>query len=198
MRRTLAVALAVVAAAGAAGCGGDSEMTRGQYASKGNEICRDTREEVNAVPKASPPTLEDLREKTPAARRRVREWGEYSTKLDEIGLRAQDRLLELEPPEALRTRRDQLKKDFDALERAGKAANAAGQRLRDAARTGTKAEVTKATAASSRAAQRQATIADRIRRDVLALGWTVCARRSEECPAARLPSAAWVARCRPR
>jgi chromosome segregation ATPase len=178
MRVALAIVLGTVALAVAAGCGGDSPPTRGQYAAEGNEICRETREEVNAVPQAQPPSLEDLREKTPAARKRVREWAEYSTKLDEIGRRAQDRLLELEPPEDLQAQHDQLEKNIAALDRAGKEANEAGQKLRDAARSGTKAQVRQATAASRKAAQRQATIADRIRRDVSALGWTVCARRS--------------------
>jgi hypothetical protein len=178
MRSAIAIVLAAVAIVAAAGCGGgDSSLSRGEYAAQGNEICRDTRKEVDAVPAAQPPTLEDLRERTPAAKERVRKWGEYSTKLDEIGRKTQERLLELEPPDDLRSRRDQLEKDFEALDSAGKRANELGEKLRAAARSGTKAEVAKATAASRAAAERQSAIADRIRRDVSALGWRVCAAR---------------------
>ena len=84
--------------------------------------------------------------------------------------------MELETPDELRERRDALQRDFDALDRAGKAANKAGQKLLRAARSGTSAELRTATAASQKAAQRQADIADRIRSRLNSIGWTVCAQ----------------------
>jgi hypothetical protein len=182
-------AIALVAAVLAAGCGGggDSDggngsssgtLSKAAYATEGNTICRRARTEVQALPTARPPTLEDLREKTAAARRRVRLWTEYSTKVDEIGRKSQADLLALEAPEELQERREQLRKDFAELDRAGARANKAGNRLRAAARAGDSAALEKARADAEEIAREQGATADRIRGNFGAVGWTACLQSS--------------------
>lgn len=179
--------IAIVMAALVAGCGGDDDggdggngaaattaATENEYATQGNTICREARTQVDALALAQPPTLEDLREKTPAARNRVRLWTVYSTKVDEIGRKSQTDLLALEPPAELRGRRDRLEEDLDELDRVGAQANKSGNRLRAAARAGDDAALEKARGESQKLAERQAAIANRVREHFTALGWTAC------------------------
>jgi uncharacterized coiled-coil DUF342 family protein len=180
--RALAVALAAVALL-AAGCGGDGDdaddsaaPSKTAYAEKGNTICRTAQTQVDALPTAQPPTLEDLREKTPEARRRLKLWTEYSTKIDDIGRKSQTDLLALEPPAELRQRREQLRKDLEALDKAGAEANEAGNKLRAAARSEDDAALETARAQAQQIANRQGAIAERIRTQFGALGWTACVR----------------------
>jgi hypothetical protein len=181
-------AVALAAALLAAGCGGGGEdsgddggnggssgaLSKAAYATEGNTICRTTRTQVGALPLARPPTLADLREKTPEARRRVRLWTEYSKKVDEIGRKSQAQLLALVPPKELEERREQLRKDLAELEKAGAKANKAGERLRAAARTGDNEAIEKARAEAQELATDQGLIAQRIGGHFTALGWTAC------------------------
>jgi hypothetical protein len=176
------VALAVALVAAGCGDGGDSDdgsssgggLSKTAYATEGNTICRTTRSKVEALPLARPPTLEDLREKTAAARRRVRLWTEYSNKVDQIGRESQAEMLALVPPEELRKRRDQRRQDLAELDQAGAKANRNGDRLRAAARSGNEAALEKARTEAQELATEQAAIAERIRGHFSALGWTAC------------------------
>lgn len=176
-------AVAIAAAALVAGCGGggadegdtgSAAPSANAYATQGNTICRTTQTQVDALQTARPPTLEDLREKTPAARRRLRLWTEYSEAVDKIGKQSQDDLLALEPPDELTAQREQLRKDLAELDRLGKKANEVGNRLRAAARSGDDAALAKARADAQKLANRQGRIADRVGSDFSALGWSAC------------------------
>lgn len=175
--------IAIAMAALVAGCGGDDDgggattaASENEYATQGNTICREARTQVDALELAQPPTLEDLREKTPAARNRVRLWTAYSKQVDDIGRQSQADLLALVPPEELRERRDQLKQDLDELDSVGAQANEAGNRLRAAAREGDDAALEEARSESQKLAERQGAIVDRVRGHFAALGWNVCLR----------------------
>ena len=174
--------IALVAAALAAGCGGGGDGEAGvssaEYARQGNDICRSVQQQIEALPIARPPTLEDLKEKTAAARRRVRLWTAYSEKVDRIGRKSQDDLLALTPPEELKAEHAQLKKDLAELDGVGAEANKAGNELREAARNGDAAALEQARTKAQQIANRQGAIADRIANDFTALGWTRCANRS--------------------
>jgi hypothetical protein len=156
------------------GNGGSAAPTKNAYAEKGNTICRTAQTEVDALQTAQPPTLEDLREKTPEARRRLKLWTQYSESVDKIGRKSQDDLLGLQPPAELRPQHDQLRKDLAELDRVGAQANTAGEQLRAAARSGDAAALAKARAKAQKLASRQGTIADRIGSDFSALGWSAC------------------------
>jgi len=177
--------IALVAAALAAGCGGggddssSSTLSTADYQAQGNDICRQAQEDVGALPTATPPTLEDLKEKTAAQRRRVRLWTEYSKKVDEIGQKSQDDLLALTPPEDLKQEREQLGKDLAQLEKIGTEANKAGNALRAAAKNGTAAEIEQARKKAEAIAKRQGALADRITNDFANVGWTGCLRQQQ-------------------
>jgi hypothetical protein len=174
--------IVLVAAALAAGCGGsgddESGVSRAEYAQQGNDICRAVQQQIQSLPIARPPTLEDLKEKTPAARRRVRLWTAYSEKVDRIGRKSQDDLLALTPPEGLQATREQLRKDLEQLDSVGAEANKAGTALREAAKNGDAAALQQARSKAQEIATRQGALVDRITNDFDNLGWTRCARRS--------------------
>ena len=172
----------------AAGCGSDSDdapaarapVTSEDYARRGNEICRDAQRRVNALDPVAPPSLDDLREQTPAARERVADFAEYSRKVDEIGRESQRDLLAIKAPPDLRDERAALQKDLSELSRRGTESNDIGERLRAAARGGDQEALTAAMSDARKAAQRQATISDRVRRTFEQVGWTACSRPPQQ------------------
>ena len=177
--RLAAIALVALALAGCDGGGDDgSGTTKAEYAQEANEICRSTQNEIQSLPAATPPTLADLKERTPAARERVRRWTEYSERVDEIGRESQDDLLALTPPESLEDAHAKLRKDLNELDRVGAEANEAGHDLREAAKNGDAAALEKARSKAQQIANRQGAIADRIAGDFRELGWTRCIRAS--------------------
>jgi hypothetical protein len=171
LRFRAGIALAVVALAGC----GSSGVSREDYAARGNEICEDARKETEALTRPQIPTLGNLRDPSPRARRIVREWDAYRRKTDEIGRESQDELLALEAPDDLRERRASFASNLQALDQLGARGERISRRLDSAVRRGDRETVELLLEENTSFSRRQGQLILKLRADARALGWHKCA-----------------------